>query len=168
MKCRAESQSHSVIARQQLQKITVLKQTHPALKITLRLNLSSSPRVTAIKTGIVPIGSITAKKKINIANSSCINEYLFIKSVNKTLQLQYSMLVYHGSVRMKKMNIESLVSKAKQVCDNRGARFTPIREKVFRLLASAQGGVGAYDLLEQLKVTETGAKPATIYRALDF
>ena len=41
------------------------------------------------------------------------------------------------------MNIESLVSKAKQVCDNRGARFTPIREKVFRLLASAQGGVGA-------------------------
>jgi len=28
--------------------------------------------------------------------------------------------------------------------------------------------VGAYDLLEQLKVTETGAKPATIYRALDF
>ena len=48
------------------------------------------------------------------------------------------------------MNIESLVSKAKQVCDNRGARFTPIREKVFRLLASAQGGVGAYDLLEQL------------------
>jgi Fur family transcriptional regulator, zinc uptake regulator len=66
------------------------------------------------------------------------------------------------------MNIESLVSKAKQVCDNRGARFTPIREKVFRLLASAQGGVGAYDLLEQLKVTETGAKPATIYRALDF
>jgi len=32
----------------------------------------------------------------------------------------------------------------------------------------AQGGVGAYDLLEQLKITETGAKPATIYRALDF
>ena len=66
------------------------------------------------------------------------------------------------------MNIESLVSKAKQVCDNRGARFTPIREKVFRLLASTQGGVGAYYLLEQLKLTESGAKPATIYRALDF
>ncbi|RJE77855.1 transcriptional repressor [Pseudoalteromonas citrea] len=66
------------------------------------------------------------------------------------------------------MNIELLVSKAKQVCDNKGARFTPIREKVFRLLASKQGGVGAYDLLEELKLTEAGAKPATIYRALDF
>ncbi|MFC3033646.1 transcriptional repressor [Pseudoalteromonas fenneropenaei] len=66
------------------------------------------------------------------------------------------------------MNVELLVSKAKQVCDNRGARFTPIREKVFRLLASRQGGVGAYDLLEELKLTESSAKPATVYRALDF
>ncbi|MCF2910318.1 MULTISPECIES: transcriptional repressor [Pseudoalteromonas] len=66
------------------------------------------------------------------------------------------------------MNIEQLVSKAKQVCDNRGARFTPIREKVFRLLAAKQGGVGAYDLLEELKLTESSAKPATVYRALDF
>ena len=39
------------------------------------------------------------------------------------------------------MNIELLVSKAKQVCDNKGARFTPIREKVFRLLVSKEGGV---------------------------
>ena len=66
------------------------------------------------------------------------------------------------------MNVEQLVDKAKQVCDNRGARFTAIREKVFRLLAAKQGGVGAYDLLEELKVSEPGAKPATIYRALDF
>ncbi|MDK1289028.1 zinc uptake transcriptional repressor Zur [Pseudoalteromonas umbrosa] len=66
------------------------------------------------------------------------------------------------------MNIELLVTKAKHVCDNRGARFTPIREKVFRLLATKQGGVGAYDLLEELKITESSAKPATVYRALDF
>lgn len=66
------------------------------------------------------------------------------------------------------MAIESLVNKAKQVCDNKGTRFTSIREKVFRLLAETQGGIGAYDLLEQLKTTEANAKPATIYRALDF
>ncbi|WP_440054279.1 transcriptional repressor [Pseudoalteromonas sp. T1lg65] len=66
------------------------------------------------------------------------------------------------------MNVELLVSKAKQVCDNKGARFTPIREKVFRLLASKHTGVGAYDLLEELKLTESAAKPATVYRALDF
>ena len=66
------------------------------------------------------------------------------------------------------MPIESLINKAKQVCDNKGTRFTTIREKVFRLLAQTKGGIGAYDLLEQLKVTEPNAKPATIYRALDF
>lgn len=66
------------------------------------------------------------------------------------------------------MSIEALVGKAKRMCDTKGVRFTPIREKVFRLLANAQGGVGAYDLLEQLKLSETSAKPATVYRALDF
>ncbi|WP_105200118.1 MULTISPECIES: transcriptional repressor [unclassified Pseudoalteromonas] len=66
------------------------------------------------------------------------------------------------------MNVDALVNKAKRMCDSKGARFTPIREKVFRLLASTESGVGAYDLLEQLKVTESSAKPATIYRALDF
>ncbi len=66
------------------------------------------------------------------------------------------------------MNIDSLVSKAQQVCLAKGARFTPIREKVFRLLANSSGGVGAYDLLEQLKESEPNAKPATVYRALEF
>ncbi len=61
-----------------------------------------------------------------------------------------------------------LVRKATEICKNKGARFTPIREKVFCLLADTEIGVGAYDLLEQLKKTEANAKPATIYRALDF
>ncbi len=66
------------------------------------------------------------------------------------------------------MSVESLVERAKQICDQNGARFTSIREKVFRLLANTQAGVGAYELLEQLKQTEPAAKPATIYRALEF
>ena len=66
------------------------------------------------------------------------------------------------------MSIESLVLRARHICEHNGARFTSIREKVFRLLASTQSGVGAYELLEQLKTTEPAAKPATIYRALDF
>ncbi|MBU1437539.1 MAG: transcriptional repressor [Gammaproteobacteria bacterium] len=66
------------------------------------------------------------------------------------------------------MSIESLVLRARHICEHNGARFTSIREKVFRLLASTQSGVGAYELLEQLKSTEPSAKPATIYRALDF
>ena len=49
------------------------------------------------------------------------------------------------------MSVEHLVQKARIQCENNGARFTPVREKVFRLLANSEGGVGAYDLLEQLK-----------------
>ncbi len=66
------------------------------------------------------------------------------------------------------MSTETLVQRARQICDLNGARFTSIREKVFRLLANTHAGVGAYELLEQLKVTEPAAKPATIYRALEF
>ncbi|WP_337842297.1 transcriptional repressor [Rheinheimera sp.] len=66
------------------------------------------------------------------------------------------------------MSIESLVSRARHICEVNGARFTSIREKVFRLLADTHGGIGAYELLDQLKQTEPAAKPATIYRALDF
>ncbi|MFT5163529.1 MAG: Fur family zinc uptake transcriptional regulator [Alteromonadaceae bacterium] len=66
------------------------------------------------------------------------------------------------------MSLEHLVQKAALQCEKHGARFTPVREKVFRLLANSEGGVGAYDLLEQLKLTEPNAKPTTIYRALEF
>ena len=66
------------------------------------------------------------------------------------------------------MSTELLVSRAKIICDKNGARFTSIREKVFRLMAETDGGMGAYDLLERLKLTEPAANPATIYRALEF
>ncbi|MDP4527769.1 transcriptional repressor [Alkalimonas delamerensis] len=66
------------------------------------------------------------------------------------------------------MSVEVLVDKARLVCMQKGSRFTAIREKVFRLLAKTESGVGAYELLEELKQTEPGAKPATIYRALEF
>ena len=66
------------------------------------------------------------------------------------------------------MSTETLVNRARIICEQNGARFTAIREKVFRLLAELHGGIGAYELLEQLKQTEPGAKPATVYRALEF
>ncbi len=64
--------------------------------------------------------------------------------------------------------IGSQVLKARQYCENKGARFTLLREKVYELLIKHNGAVGAYELLDELKVTESNAKPATIYRTLDF
>lgn len=63
---------------------------------------------------------------------------------------------------------ETLLAQAQQVCQKKGARFTKVREQVFLLLAKHKGAVGAYDLLDQLKKIDAAAKPATIYRALDF
>lgn len=66
------------------------------------------------------------------------------------------------------MSTDTLLEQAKHTCQVRGVRFTITREQVFKIMANHQGAIGAYDLLEQLKQTDSSAKPATIYRALDF
>lgn len=60
------------------------------------------------------------------------------------------------------------VYKARQFCEDKGARFTLLREKVYALLLEKHSAVGAYELLDALKLTESSAKPATVYRTLDF
>lgn len=66
------------------------------------------------------------------------------------------------------MKTAKLLEEAKVTCQKRGARFTVTREQVFKLLCDRSGAVGAYDLLDELKTIDSAAKPATIYRALDF
>lgn len=66
------------------------------------------------------------------------------------------------------MNNSTLIQKARAFCEQRGARFTPLREKVYEILLGRHGPMGAYELLDALKETESSAKPATVYRALDF
>lgn len=60
------------------------------------------------------------------------------------------------------------VEKARQFCEQKGVRFTHLREKVYVLLLEWEGAAGAYELLDTLKLTEANAKPATVYRTLDF
>ncbi len=66
------------------------------------------------------------------------------------------------------MSDSLLLEQARLLCQNKGVRFTAVREQVFSLLANANGSMGAYDLLTQLQKTDAKAKPPTIYRALDF
>ncbi|MEM0909978.1 MAG: transcriptional repressor [Pseudomonadota bacterium] len=63
---------------------------------------------------------------------------------------------------------QEILQKAKQYCEQTGNRFTPSREKIYKLLLQADGSIGAYDLLDKLKQTDSKAKPPTVYRALDF
>ena len=65
-------------------------------------------------------------------------------------------------------NIDLHVNKARAFCEKKGARFTSLREKVYALLLQQEGAIGAYELLDSLRLTESGAKPATVYRTLDF
>lgn len=66
------------------------------------------------------------------------------------------------------MDHKKLLQQAHITCKERGARLTVAREQVFTLMAKNDGAIGAYDLLEKLKQIDPSAKPATVYRALDF
>lgn len=61
-----------------------------------------------------------------------------------------------------------LFNKARQFCEDKGVRFTPLRAKIYEILLQEDSSIGAYDLLDKLKVNEESAKPPTVYRALDF
>jgi Fur family zinc uptake transcriptional regulator len=64
--------------------------------------------------------------------------------------------------------IADALSKAERLCCERGVRFTPLRRRVLELIWSNHESVKAYDLLDTLKTFDAAAKPATIYRTLDF
>ncbi|HWP01155.1 MAG TPA: transcriptional repressor [Methylococcus sp.] len=64
--------------------------------------------------------------------------------------------------------IDKALKCAARLCVERGVRFTPLRRRVLELICSNHEAVKAYDLLEALRAFDRSAKPATVYRALDF
>jgi Fur family transcriptional regulator, zinc uptake regulator len=64
--------------------------------------------------------------------------------------------------------IHSALDQAERLCIERGARFTPLRRKVLELIWAGHESIKAYDLLDALKDYDPSAKPATVYRSLDF
>lgn len=63
---------------------------------------------------------------------------------------------------------EDMLSAAKDICEEAGRRFTPLREHVFTLIAQHGGAIKAYDILERLKPGLGSPKPPTVYRAIEF
>ncbi|MDH3232151.1 MAG: transcriptional repressor [Alphaproteobacteria bacterium] len=61
--------------------------------------------------------------------------------------------------------IDDALDAAADICARRGARLTALRRRVLELVWAGHEAVKAYDLLARLG---PGAKPPTIYRALDF
>jgi len=64
--------------------------------------------------------------------------------------------------------ISEALGIAVQLCVVRGVQLTPIRHQVLALILDSHKAVKAYELLDRIKPQQNAAKPATIYRALDF
>ena len=57
---------------------------------------------------------------------------------------------------------------AERLCARSGARLTPQRRQVLAILCDDPRPLGAYEILERLGEAVPGAKPPTVYRALEF
>jgi Fur family zinc uptake transcriptional regulator len=64
--------------------------------------------------------------------------------------------------------MSAALSTAEHVCVARGVQLTAIRQQVLALIWESHKAVKAYELLDRIKPLQAAAKPATIYRALDF
>lgn len=64
--------------------------------------------------------------------------------------------------------VSEALGTAAQLCVVRGVQLTPIRQQVLELIWESHKAVKAYELLDRIKPLMDAAKPATIYRALDF
>jgi len=66
-------------------------------------------------------------------------------------------------------SLGSKLDDVARLCERDGVRFTDLRREVLGLILSAEGPIGAYQLLDRLKeTTRKRAAPPTVYRALDF
>ncbi len=63
--------------------------------------------------------------------------------------------------------VHEALNLAEKLCRERSVRLTPLRRRVLELIWEDHRAVKAYDLLGRLKPINA-AKPATVYRALDF
>jgi len=64
--------------------------------------------------------------------------------------------------------VAGALTAAAALCRGRGARLTPLRQRVLELVWGRHGPVGAYAVLDALRAEGRSAAPPTVYRALDF
>ena len=64
--------------------------------------------------------------------------------------------------------IAAALDAAAQCCADRQLQLTPLRRRVLEILLDSHVAMGAYDVLERLRIDGFSAKPPTAYRALAF
>lgn len=82
----------------------------------------------------------------------------------------------HDVHAVSEQDITERLLSAERISSEKGARFTPLRRSVYKLILESERPLGAYDLIQELqqsRVREQGENakmvaPPTIYRSLDF
>ena len=74
----------------------------------------------------------------------------------------------HTDMALNQLTLSKILGLAEALCSERGVRLTPQRCKVLELVCAADGPIGAYDILDQLRESIDNPAPPTVYRALDF
>ena len=64
--------------------------------------------------------------------------------------------------------IDKAMEIAEQTCSEKQLKFTNLRREILRMIWEGHGPKKAYDLLSELQLTNQSAKPATVYRTLEF
>ena len=64
--------------------------------------------------------------------------------------------------------VANALQDAKAVCAERGARLTPVRQRVLEIIWQSHRPLGAYAILEVLSGEGHSPGPPTVYRALEF
>lgn len=64
--------------------------------------------------------------------------------------------------------MDEAMQYAETVCQQQGARLTPVRRRVLELIWKSHKPIGAYELLPILAEEGFNSAPPTVYRALDF
>ena len=60
------------------------------------------------------------------------------------------------------------LDQVEKVCTQNGLRFTSSRQKIMSVLIDSRKPKSAYQILEKIQKNSPSAKPATVYRGLDF
>ena len=63
--------------------------------------------------------------------------------------------------------LNDVIERARTIFADRNLRFTDLRQQVFTEIASTNGAIGAYDILERLSVKGTRLAPISVYRSID-
>ena len=64
--------------------------------------------------------------------------------------------------------VAAAMAEAERRCAAEGLRFTPVRRAALAILLRGHRAMGAYAVLEALRVQGFGSQPPVAYRALDF